>query len=298
MCRIIPVSQQVQHQVGGLPADAHLGLADQGQVRKNFTEKFQLVEPDHGKILRNPDVVMLQGQHSPQGHFKVRHKQGGGAALQLKQLLNRLVAAVHGIVAIADVFLLRGNARLPQHVQVAVQTLVGGIQVRNAQHDADPPVAKADQLPHRLACGVGVVNHHGADPAPEAVDDPVDQQNRNVRGQGGFQVRPGHVGGHVDEPVYPAVKQKIHRVLFTLRIAAAVTDNDRVIFLAQYILHGGDNGRYESVAEFGNYNPDDPRMLCFQAPCHLVGHIVEFFDRGLNQHPVFFPHGAAVEILG
>ena len=39
-------------------------------------------------------------------------------------------------------------------------------------------------------------------------------------------------------------------------------------------------------------------MLRFQAAGHLVGNIVQLPDRGLNQHAVLLPDGAAVEILG
>ena len=107
----------------------------------------------------------------------------------------------------------------------------------------------------------------------------------------------GGIGSHVDQAVHPAVHQEFHGFLFALRIAAAVTYDDRVIMPAKNILHGRNNGGDEGVAELGNDHADDAGLLCLQAAGHFIGDIVQLFDRGLNQQPVLLPDGSAVEVL-
>ena len=241
---------------------------------------------------------MLQGEHSAQGHFEVGHEQGGGTVVQPDQLLSCLVSAVHRVIAVTDIFFGGRDAGFFQGVQITGETLVGGIQLRTAKYQTDPAVAEIRQLPDGLARGMDVVDDHGAGFSAKALDQPVDEQHGDPGGKRHFQMGAGGIGGHVDQAVHPAVHQEFNGFLFPFCVAPAVTDDDCVIMLAQDVLHRGDDGCDEGVAELGNDHADDTRLLGFQTAGHIVGHVTQLFDCRFDQQPVFFTDRSAVEVFG
>ena len=184
---------------------------------------------------------MLQGQHGAQGHLEIGDEQSSGPLLQPQQGLYGLIAAVHRIIAVTDIFIRRGDAGFLQRVQITGQALVGSIEVGTAEHQADLPVSQFRQLPDSLVGRMDVVDDNGADFSAQAVDQPVHQQHGDSGGKGSFQVGACGVRGHVDQPVHPAVKQELHGFLLPLRIASAVADDDGIIVLPEDILHGRDD---------------------------------------------------------
>ena len=290
--------QQVQHQIGGLPADAQLGLADQRQIRKDFTEQLQLVKTDDGKIFRDADVLMLQGKHRAQGHFKIGDEQGGRALFQFQQRLHSLITAVHGIIAVTDIVFRRRDPGFLQRVQISRKTLICGIKPRAAQHQADPAMTEIRQFPDGLQGSMNVVNNHGAGFSAKAFHQPVHQQHRDAGVQRSFQMGAGGIGGHIDEPVHPAVQQEFNGFLFALRIASAVADDHGVIMPAQDVLHGGYDRGNEGVTQLRNDDTDYTAMACFQAAGYLIRNIVQFFDSSVNQNTVLITNCTTVKVFG
>ena len=276
--RALPLDQTDQNLCRHLP---HLvdELIDGCQRRVVIGRLRDIVKADHRQVVGDGQARLARRLDRPDGRLIVGGKDRRRRLGQRQQLLGAAAACLGGEIADCDQLRIDRDVGLAQGVLVALQPLIGALQVGPAADKADPPVAQPDQVLHRRQRPdvVGGDNRQAA----WGFFVGIDRHHRRVRGQAGGRRRDDH------HPVGDAPVEQRHIVLLPLGRrrppgAAAGVGDQIIVEVLNGPVHALHHLDRERVADVGHNQADDVRAVAAHAPRRQAGGIAQLLDDGLD----------------
>ena len=157
---------------------SYLGLSDGRQRRIEVRTQEDVVETDHGEIVRDHHVQRLRGTDRPDRHKVIRGEDGGRRLSPGEQVHGRLMSALAAKVAFDDPVVLNRDAGFLHGFAIAEHALLRRLENQRTADAGDVAVADLDQVIYGRPCARRVIRYHCI--CADLADGAVHNHNRHV----------------------------------------------------------------------------------------------------------------------